>query len=98
MNKLKFIMIPALLLSLQAMAQTDTSSKGKVGRTINKIGNKTAQVAVKGASMVADKKYDGKVGPGGQTIFINKNSHYYYVNARGKKVYVAKTALKDSPM
>ncbi len=96
MNKLKFLAVPALLLSLQTIAQT--SDKGSVGRSINKIGNKTAQVAVKGASAVADKRYDGKVGPSGQTIYINKNSHYYWVNARGKKVYISKSKLKDAPM
>ena len=89
-------MIPALLVSLQAMAQT--SSQGSVGKTINKIGNKTAQVAVKGTSAITDKKYDSKVGPDGQTIYINKHSHYYYVDARGKKVYVSKAHLKDKPM
>ncbi|OKS87494.1 hypothetical protein RG47T_2955 [Mucilaginibacter polytrichastri] len=89
-------MIPALLVSLHSFAQT--SDKGSVGKTINKIGNKTAQVAVKGASAVADKKYDGKVGPAGQTIYINKKSHYYYVNARGKKVYVSKSKLRNKPM
>lgn len=82
-------------LSFQAMAQT--SSEGKVGKTINKVGNKTAQVAVKGASAVTDKVYASKVGPAGQTIYINKNSHYYYVNARGKKVYISKAKLKDKP-
>ena len=97
MNKLKLLAIPAMLLSLSTMAQTNTSSKGSVGRTINKIGNKTAQVAVKGASAVADKKYDGKVGPAGQTIYINKNSHYYWVDARGKKIYISKAKLKDAP-
>ena len=93
MNKLKFLLIPALLVSLQTIAQT--SSKGSVGRTVNKIGNKTAQLAVKGTSAVADKKYHNKVGPQGQTIYINKKSHYYYVNARGKKIYVTKAGLKN---
>lgn len=89
-------MIPALLVSVQLMAQTKPEEQGKVGKTINKIGNKTAQVAVKGASAVADKKYDSKVGPGGQTIYINKNSKYYYVNSRGKKVYVSRARLRNA--
>ncbi|EHQ31117.1 hypothetical protein [Mucilaginibacter paludis] len=95
MKKIKFLIIPALLLSFQAMAQHQTPSDGKVGKTINKIGNKTAEVAVKGASAVGDKKYDSKVGPGGQTIYINKHSRYYYVNGRGKKVYVSKSKLRN---
>jgi hypothetical protein len=75
------------------MAQTN--SQGSVGKTVNKIGNKTAQIAVSGTSHITDKKYDGKVAPGGQTVYINKNSHYYYVNTRGKKVYISKAKLID---
>ncbi|QQL49503.1 hypothetical protein [Mucilaginibacter ginkgonis] len=97
MNKLKLLAIPALLLSLSTMAQTQTSSKGSVGRTINKIGNKTAEVAVKGTAAVGDKVYKGKVAPNGQTVYINKHSHYYWVNARGKKIYISKSKLVDDP-
>src|SRR3978361_546298 len=74
MKKLKFLVLPALLLSLQAMSQTTTPSDGSVRKTINKIGNKTAQIAVKGTSAIKDKKYDSKVGPNGETVYINKNS------------------------
>lgn len=95
MKKFNFLVIPATLLSFQLAAQTKTQADGKVGTTINKIGNKTAQVAVKGASAITDRKYEGKVGPDGQTIYINKHSHYYYVDGRGKKVYISKAKLKD---
>jgi hypothetical protein len=95
MKKLKFLMIPAVLISFQLMAQTKTPSDGKVGKTINKIGNKTAEVAVKGASGISDKKYESKMGPKGETIYINKHSHYYYVNGRGKKIYISKAKLRD---
>lgn len=95
MKKLKFLMIPALLLSLQAVAQTKSPNDGKVGTTINKIGNKTAQLAVKGTSAITDKVYRDKRGPGGQTVYINKHSHYYYVNGRGKKVYITKAQMKN---
>lgn len=94
MKALKFLMIPALLISLQAMAQEKTPSDGKVGKTINKIGNKTAHIAVKGASAVGDKIYKGKQGPTGETVYINKSSHYYYVNGSGKKVYITKAQMK----
>jgi hypothetical protein len=98
MKKLKFLIIPALLVSFSTMAQTKTNSQGSVGKTVNKVGNKTAELAVKGVSAIGDKKYDGKVAPGGETVYINKSSHYYYVNTRGKKVYLSKLKLKDAPM
>ncbi len=90
--------MPALLFSMQlGYAQDKPAEKGKVGKTVNKVGNKTAEVSVKTASAVVDKKYDSKIGPQGQTIYINKDSRYYYVNSRGKKVFVSKARLKDKP-
>jgi hypothetical protein len=99
-----------LLAASTSFAQThkDTTVGQKVGTTAKKgwkatkkaastVGNKTAEVASKGASAVADKKYDGKVGPGGQTIYIDKNSYYYYVNKKGRHIYVKESALVTKP-
>jgi len=69
-----------------------------VGKGAKKVGKKTSEVASKGASAVVDKKYDSKTGPAGQTIYIDKNSAYYYVNKSGKRVYVKESALVDKPM
>ncbi len=96
MKKIKVLLFSAaVLFSVQSFAQNP--AKGKVGATINKVGNKTAELAVKGVSAVGDKVYEGKVAPGGEVVYINKNSKYYYVNKKGKKVYVAKMKLKDAP-
>ncbi len=96
MKKIKVLLLSAaVLFAVQSFAQDP--GKGKVGRAINKAGNKTAELAVKGTSAVADKVYDGKVAPNGETVYINKNSKYYYVNKKGKKVYISKMKLKDAP-
>ncbi|MGI4020164.1 MAG: hypothetical protein ACRYFA_01530 [Janthinobacterium lividum] len=96
MKKIKVLLFSAaVLFATQSFAQDP--GKGKVGRAINKVGNKTAELAVKGTSAVADKPFDGKVAPNGETVYINKNSKYYYVNKKGKKVYVSKMKLKDAP-
>ncbi|TSD62169.1 hypothetical protein FFF34_019525 [Inquilinus sp. KBS0705] len=65
--------------------------------TAKKVGHKTSEVAAKGAAAVADKKYEGKAAPGGQSIYIDKNSAYYYINTKGHKVYVPKAELVDKP-
>lgn len=95
MNKVKLLAVFFLFFSLQGMSQTKTSSEGKVGSAVNKAGNKTAEIAAKGAAGIKDKKFDTKVGPQGQTVYIDKKDHYYYVNGRGKKIYVSKARLKD---
>lgn len=69
----------------------------KTSVTAKKVGHKTSEIAAKGASAVVDKKFEGKVAPGGQTIYIDKNSYYYYINKKGHRVYVKKSALIDKP-
>jgi hypothetical protein len=78
--------------------QRDTTIGQKVGKTATKVGHATAHAAVSGEAMVVDKKYDGKCGPHGENIYINKHSHYYYVNKTGRKVYLKKSQLMDKPM
>lgn len=95
----------------QAHAQTthkDSTLGHKISKTAKKVGNqtaetatkvghKTSEVAAKGAAVVVDKKYDGKVAPGGQTVYINDHSQYYYVNKKGHRVYLKKSQLVDKP-
>jgi hypothetical protein len=57
-------------------------------------GNKSAEVASKGAANVHDKKSDQWVGPEGQTIYVDDGNKYYWVNGRGKRIYVSESALK----
>jgi len=73
-------------------------SQAQVDSTVKKAGNKTAELASKGKSSVVDEVYKDKVGPAGQSpIYIDHSSKYYYVDKKGKKVYVAKSSLKDKP-
>jgi hypothetical protein len=102
-NALKVAMVAAGIFSFaNSFAGTmprDTSKlTHKIGKTATKVGNATAHVAVSGESAVVDKRYEGKCAPGGQTVYINKHSHYYYVNKRGRKVYLKKSQLMDKPM
>jgi hypothetical protein len=75
---------------ITAQAQVDSVAK--------KVGNKTAETTVKGKSALVDEVYKNKIGPAGQSpIYIDHNSKYYYVDEKGKKVYVSKASLKDKP-
>lgn len=90
----------ALFLAGQAQAQTKdtTSFTHKVSKTATKVGNKTSELAVKGASTVVDKQYKGKCGPNGETVYINNHSKYYYVDKKGHKVYLKESELMDKKM
>lgn len=64
-----------------------------------KVGHKTAELASKGKSRVTDKVYKDKVGPAGQTIYIDGHSRYYWVDKRGHRRFVEEADLKDkAPM
>ena len=90
MKKAGFVLFMMFAVVFVTQAQVDTA--------IKKAGNKTAEMASKGKSAVVDEVYKNKVGPTGQApIYIDHNSKYYYVDKKGKKVYVPKSSLKDKP-
>jgi hypothetical protein len=68
------------------------------GRAVSKgasaAGKKTAEVASKGQSEIVDKTYEGKAGPGGETIYITNESKYYWVDKKGHRHYVEESELK----
>ena len=101
------LFVAALFVAGQADAQSKdtTSFKTKVhkttkqvGNAATKIGHKTSEIAVKGASTIVDKQYKDKCGPNGETIYINSHSEYYYVDKKGHKVYLKESELKDKKM
>ena len=90
--------VAALGFSLTAHAQThrnDSTAGQHIKKDAQKVGDKTSEVAAKGAAKVTDKVYADKVGPNGQTIYIDKHSRYYWIDNKGRKNYVEHSALKD---
>jgi hypothetical protein len=81
----------------QAQTHKDSTLGHKVGKAATNVGHKTSEVASKGTAKVTDKTYKGKMGPDGQTIYINNQSKYFYVNKTGKRVYLNKSELRDKP-
>jgi hypothetical protein len=71
----------------------------KTGKAVEKgaesVGDKTAEVASKGKSAVVDERYKDKVGPHGQTIYIDHRSKYYWIDKKGHKQYISKAELRD---
>jgi hypothetical protein len=73
------------------------NTKKDVNRAADKTGNAISETAGKVAADIDDPKLDTKVGPDGETIFVGDDSRYYYVNDKGKRVYVTWSQLKDKP-
>jgi hypothetical protein len=77
-----------------ADAQVVKKTGHAIKKGAKKVGNETAELASKGRSKVSDKTYKDKVAPGGQTVFIDGHSRYYYVDERGKRQYVTEAELR----
>ena len=82
-------------ISYTAGAQTVKKTEQSVEKGAKKAGNKTAEVASKGKSTVVDKIYKDKVGPEGQTIYIDSHSKYYWIDKKGHKKYISEMELRD---
>jgi lipid-binding SYLF domain-containing protein len=97
--------ISGLLIIALTTAATFTSiaqeKKKTVGQTIDrtakKVGNKTAEVAVKGTAKVADKTWKGMMAPDGTNVYIDGSNKKYYVNKKGARVYLKASEIKPRP-
>ena len=100
MKKITSVLAVLFMLSLPVAihAQDSTSAVKKTGKAIKKgakkVGNKTAEVASKSKAAVTDEKHKDKVGPNGQTIYIDNHSKYYWVDNKGRRHYVTEAELK----
>lgn len=87
------------------VAQEKKTEAGKViqktGKAVEKgaksVGNKTAEVAVKGGAKVVDQTYKGKMAPDGSNVYIDGKNNKYYVNIKGAKVYLKPSEIRNKP-
>jgi hypothetical protein len=107
MKKIIAILIIALLgLSAPSFAQSKAEKAGEgvkkgakkawkgTKKGAKKVGNETAEQATTAKAKLTDKKSEQWVGPEGQTIYMDDGNKYYWVNGRGKRIYVSESALK----
>lgn len=98
MKKLIGISLITLFLGFSATVNAQEKDKS-VGQEIKKgakkIGNKTAEIASKGSSKVADQQLKDKTGPNGEKVYINGQSKYYWIDKKGHRHYVTESQLKN---
>lgn len=91
--------------AFSASAQEKKTEAGKViqktGKAVEKgaksVGDKTAEVAVKGGAKVVDQTWKGKMAPDGSNVFIDGKNKKYYVNKKGAKVYLKASEIRTRP-
>lgn len=94
MKKLLSLALFSLFLGFASTANAQEKVKKSVKKTAKTVGNKTAEVASKGKAVVTDQKHKTKVGPENQTIYIDNNSRYYWVDKKGRRHYVNESQLR----
>ena len=95
----KLLSISAFIFLASFASELNAQSKAKeVGGDIKqgakKAGNKTAEVASKGKAKITDEHHKDKVGPNGETIYIDNHTQYYWVDKKGHRHYVTEDSLK----
>jgi hypothetical protein len=84
--------------AFNSIAQEKKKTVGQViDKTATKVGNKTAEVAVKGGSKVADKTWKGMMAPDGTNVYIDGSNKKYYVNKKGARIYLKASEIKPRP-
>lgn len=84
--------------TLSVSAQEKKTVGQKIDKTATQVGNKTAEVAVKGTAKVVDKTWKGKMAPDGSNVYINSKNRKYYVNKKGAKVYLKASQIRTRPV
>lgn len=89
-------------ISFTSVAQEKKTEAGKAiqktGKAVEKgaksVGNKTAEVAVKGGAKVVDQTYKGKMAPDGSNVYIDGKNNKYYINKKGAKIYLKASQIR----
>jgi uncharacterized membrane protein len=77
--------------------QEADETKNEVKKDAQSVGDKIEEGAKDAAAAITDQKLKNKVGPGGETAYVDEDGKYYYISNAGEKVFITKLQLKDKP-
>jgi hypothetical protein len=83
--------------SYEAGAQVVKKTEQAVKKGAKKTANKTSEIAAKSKAAITDEKHKDKIGPNGETVYIDNHAKFYFVDKKGKRHYVTEAELKDKP-
>jgi hypothetical protein len=77
--------------------QEAEEAEGEVKEESQSLGNKIEEGTKDAAAAITDQKLKNKVGPGGETAYVDEDGKYYYISNAGEKVFITELQLKDKP-
>ncbi len=93
-----FVLLYTTSINAQDKVEKAAENTGKaIEKGAKAVGKKTAEVASKGVSKIADQTYRGKMAPDGSNVYIDGNNKKYYINKKGEKVYLKPSQIRDRP-
>ena len=79
------------------MKQDARETENKVEQDAQSAGDKIEKGAKDAAAAITDQKLKTKVGPDGETAYVDDNGKYYIINNAGEKQFITEAQLKDKP-
>ena len=104
-----FVIVVALGVVSPSFAQSKADKAGQevkkgvnkgaksVKKTAKKVGDETAEHASTAKAKVTDKKSSEWVGPDGQDIYVNDGTKFYWIDNKGKRIFITRDQLKTKP-
>lgn len=100
MKKITSLLLSTAILSLSMTVYSQDARSG-LGKNLDQetdtAAAKVKKQKNKNASATVDQPFNDMVGPEGQTIYIDKDAKYYYVDEKGVHIFVNKSELKARP-
>jgi hypothetical protein len=81
----------------QELKEEANETEVEVDEETQSVGDKIEEGAKDAASAITDQKLENKVGPGGETAYVDEDGKFYYINNAGEKVFITVLQLQDKP-
>ena len=72
----------------KATGKAITKGAKAIGKGAEAVGKKTAEISSKGYAEIKDKSLKNMKGPAGETVYVNKYNQKYYVDKKGRWLYL----------
>ena len=85
---MKKLSLATAALVVFSFAGVQAQQKTKAGKVIDKVEHPVSKTATATAAKVTDKSLKNVKGPHGETVYVDKYQHKYYIDKKGKRIFI----------